>query len=952
LLITSCGNLSAVIHAQEHVGIERPRVLDERLAIDLIAAEPELVTPVAIATDPNSSRVYVVESHTHFRPDGYDGPKADRILGYEDADSDGTVERRWVAHEGTVHTMGLGFHPDGRLFVVTRQKVITLSLDPNGVASGQGSSFAHLETEGDYPHNGLSGLAFDFAGNVYIGQGENLGKSAVLVCKDDTRLPFDTGEGGVVYRFGPDGSKAERICGGFWNPFALAFDIYGRLFTVDNDPDSRPPCRLIHVVQGGDYGFEYRNGRRGTHPYHSWNGELPGTLPMVAGTGEAPSGIVSYDHFMIGFPADYQGALVVGSWGDHRLDRFRVKPRGASVEGERTTIVQGGENFRPVGLAVHPDGSIWFTDWVLRDYPIHKKGRLWRVRNKNKLSEGVRKFVELGANRREREDSARRQAGGESEKKLLEQVAVLDVPRARELRASAVAACASTGNSTVVRAILAEGPPELRALVMRTAPEHAIEFLRYAADEEFLEPRSEALRRVRGGPDLARNPTVLEALRSEDPFLAQAAREALRNAKDIVPSLVTLTRSETVEDRIGALLVLRTLHEGDSELPRLLADPDARVRRLAVIWVGEAGRKDLRETLLAGFRSDPTNASLFETYLATLDRLDRGLKPYENEQPAQGIAWGLAIDKNLAPPLRVRALRMVDAANPVVQIDALRKLVAEGGAVAIEALRSLRQRTEPEIAEFLIDTARDPQLAESLRAEAIAGIGASSVEKRALLVQLAGDASSTISRQALRSFRGVPLTGPEREKLAAVEKHRPELADAAALVLAPDRPPARPPQSDTHAWKALLDAAPGDAAEGERLFYHPRGPNCVRCHSVDGRGSLIGPELTALATTMSRERFLESLLDPSREIAPQFTTWVLEMRDGTLAQGSIVSETDSADVVLADTEGKLSRVKVRDVMDRKPDPNSIMPAGLEATLTFQEIRDLAAFLLEPRNPSR
>jgi hypothetical protein len=39
-------------------------------------------------------------------------------------------------------------------------------------------------------------------------------------------------------------------------------------------------------------------------------------------------------------------------------------------------------------------------------------------------------------------------------------------------------------------------------------------------------------------------------------------------------------------------------------------------------------------------------------------------------------------------------------------------------------------------------------------------------------------------------------------------------------------------------------------------------------------------------------------------------------------------------------------------MDRKTDPNSIMPAGLEATLTTQEIRDLAAFLLESRNPSR
>ena len=68
----------------------------------------------------------------------------------------------------------------------------------------------------------------------------------------------------------------------------MTFDAFGRLFAVDNDPDSRPPCRLLHIVEGGDYGYRFRNGRKGLHPFTAWNGELPGTLGMVAGTGEAP----------------------------------------------------------------------------------------------------------------------------------------------------------------------------------------------------------------------------------------------------------------------------------------------------------------------------------------------------------------------------------------------------------------------------------------------------------------------------------------------------------------------------------------------------------------------------------------------------------------------------------------------------------------------------------------
>ena len=74
--------------------------------------------------------------------------------------------------------------------------------------------------------------------------------------------------------------------------------------------------------------YRFRNGRAGLHPFTSWNGEIPGTLPMVAGTGEAPSGILAYESD--GFPEEYIGSLFVTSWGDHRIDRFRLKPKGAS----------------------------------------------------------------------------------------------------------------------------------------------------------------------------------------------------------------------------------------------------------------------------------------------------------------------------------------------------------------------------------------------------------------------------------------------------------------------------------------------------------------------------------------------------------------------------------------------------------------------------------------------
>src|SRR5581483_10737857 len=98
------------------------------------------------------------------------------------------------------------------------------------------------------------GFAFDARGTVYFGMGENLGVDYRLIGADGATLSGG-GEGGNIYRIEADGRGLARVATGFWNPFHMAFDGSGRLFAVDNDPDSRPPCRLLHIVAGGDYGY-------------------------------------------------------------------------------------------------------------------------------------------------------------------------------------------------------------------------------------------------------------------------------------------------------------------------------------------------------------------------------------------------------------------------------------------------------------------------------------------------------------------------------------------------------------------------------------------------------------------------------------------------------------------------------------------------------------------------
>src|SRR5262249_12580882 len=78
--------------------------------------------------------------------------------------------------------------------------------------------------------------------------------------------------------------------------------------------------------------------------------------------------------------------------------------------------------------------------------------------------------------------------------------------------------------------------------------------------------------------------------------------------------------------------------------------------------------------------------------------------------------------------------------------------------------------------------------------------------------------------------------------------------------------------------KTIL-ARTGDSARGENLFWS-QAVNCGSCHKVGDRGTAIGPDLSTIGKSRSREDLLESILEPSRRIEPKFATYVAHTADG------------------------------------------------------------------------
>jgi putative heme-binding domain-containing protein len=135
----------------------------------------------------------------------------------------------------------------------------------------------------------------------------------------------------------------------------------------------------------------------------------------------------------------------------------------------------------------------------------------------------------------------------------------------------------------------------------------------------------------------------------------------------------------------------------------------------------------------------------------------------------------------------------------------------------------------------------------------------------------------------------------------------------------------------------------GDPERGRKVFLDAEKSQCLKCHRLGDQGERIGPELTGVGSRFSRIHIVESILEPSRAIAPSFETLVVTLKNGKLVTGVKVEETELT-LTLGDQEGRRHVIARADIEERRASPVSTMPEGLEKRLSEEEFVDLIAFL--------
>jgi putative heme-binding domain-containing protein len=135
----------------------------------------------------------------------------------------------------------------------------------------------------------------------------------------------------------------------------------------------------------------------------------------------------------------------------------------------------------------------------------------------------------------------------------------------------------------------------------------------------------------------------------------------------------------------------------------------------------------------------------------------------------------------------------------------------------------------------------------------------------------------------------------------------------------------------------------GDPEAGRKLFDDVEKTLCLKCHRMGDRGERIGPELLGIGGRFSRITIIESILEPSRSIAPSFDSVVVALKDGRVLNGIRMAETETV-LTLADQDGRKHAIPIVEIESVRGQPLSLMPDGLEKRVTPEEFVDLIAYL--------
>jgi putative membrane-bound dehydrogenase-like protein len=915
--------------------------------LELVAAEPLVSSPVAMAFDENS-RLFVVERSDHRGQPGANSYSS-RIRLLEDTRGDGEFHSSTIYADNLPSASAIACYGGG-VFVATRPDILFLKdTRTNGIADLRKAVFTGFNGTNLF---GAAALPNNFNWGMDNRIHAASAGVAAFVPGSDAPDAALVSLAGADFSFNPRALTIRAEAGPAQS--GLSFDDWGREFTSDptrplrtpifelrylaRNPFFPPPPNMLEVASPATPIFRLLSvaGPAPTGERSHATNELAGAVAPVT-TVLAASWLTNARGCVIyrgnAFPSNYLGNAFIADPSAHAVHRAVLRDAGLDVTAARSPdekdaefVLSSDPAFRPVQIINGPDGALYVAD--MREG--HDRGRIYRI---------------VPA------DFTRPKPTRLGKATTYSLVAMLSHPNGWH-------------RDTAARLLYERRDPEARVLVADTLNAsllpltrlHALHvldglgaltpaLLRAALRDQDQHVREHA---VRLAEKLAKNGALPDALWNQ--LRQMAADPSIRVRSQLALTLGEIQRPEKPQVMAELFLltpdnlwmqaaIMSSLSDGAGGLfVNLARNPKMRsapigwefLRRL-VTMIGVKDRSEEADQVL-GFigqaQLDPLQAfPLLYSFGDGLHRAGSSLALADSQGRCQqyySLASDAVMNNTGSDPFRVEAMRLISVgpytADSVGDLLLLSLGSGQSEAVQSAAIAALGRLDDSRIAPALIR--RWNVLTPGLRNEAVAALLARASRVGALLTALeAGQISGTnlspaqvnflrahpdpdVSQRALRLFGPVPWQRP-----AVVKQFKPALG------------------------------LKGSAARGWEIYIG----RCAACHQRSGESRAIGPNLVG-ARIHGKARTLEVILEPNAEVPPDYLTYVLETAQGENWIGLLRGETAAA-ITLQQLNGREVVFPRDNIQYLQAQPWSIMPAGLEAGLAPQAVADLLEYVM-------
>ena len=922
--------------------------------IELAVAEPLVMSPVAAEFD-EDGRLYVVELPEYNQYGSSKPHGKGRVVLLEDGDGDGKFEKRTIVVDDLDYPTAV-FPWDGGVYIGAAPDLLYVKNGEKKVV--------------------LTGFGKDKAGEGQLNSFRWSPENRILISTgiDGGEIPRNDGKGekpvsvrGLNILLNPRTNTFETTSGG--GQHGMTLDDWGNTFTCGNsepchhlvydvrylarNPAVQAPPPSVNIAPGGKFTKLHRISE--TEPWRALRtrlrkeGAVPGSDEggQPSGFFTGATGITVYRGDA--YPAEFRGNAFVGEVANNLVFRARLVPKGVSFVAERADpdkefLASKDIWFRPVQFFHGPDGCLHILD-MYRELiegaaflapPILKnvdpsagvdKGRIWRIAPKDfkppkppklstastedlvKLLEHPNGWMRDTANRLlyQRQDP-------QAQPLLRKMITETKSPLGRIHAASAYA-----GMPKPTFADLSPLLGDVDAKVRRCALRLADQLQMPLTDRQ------------------------IDALVTDDDagVRFQLAWNLSRLDADAVPTALRTLAKRDLGDAWSRLAILISATGGGASLGSLDFIEDAELRKSPqgrafieslIETAGASKSVTVATTALRGISRMRDQEVGYQLHLlgVLLRRISQeNLRFLQKNATAKALfeqleerALDLAVDNKAKDDERAQAIR----ALVVTPFDKLRDFFT----VALKP----SQPKSVQVAAF----------------ELLARVG--TADTPALLLKIWPSLSPQVRATATEVFLSRPnwvqafLDAVEEKKIARGDI---DPARVALLMKSPNRSvrlrteelfkgvaPSQRKDVIAAYQKSLM--LKGDPMKGKLIFKK----DCSACHKLEDVGNEVGADLKAIRDR-GTENTLLNILDPNREVKPQYLAYTLETTTGKSFSGMIAAETPNS-VTIRLLDGRSETVQRGDIDNLRSTGLSFMPEGMEKQIDVQGMADLLAYL--------